>query len=297
MRYLTIYSSLLFMAGLGCQMSPVPQKISHWHERAQREVPAIESLVQPGDIVFRLSNTQLAGGLVDFSKTIAKTTESYLSHAALVYHVGPDGAMIVDVTPNGVERRYLVDWYVQGTKNFCVKRLKPEYRFLIPQVLAELDKLIARDVLYDDKFVPDDDRFYCTELVDHCFRVLGYPLAPRIRIKDFPKYNLVMHTGILIGGIDNRNLAVIAGNERIGLFSSPMLETVIDFRGRSPEEIERLLPPTHLVKRSFRGGAAGSSVWPPTNRHGYPRPAYAPSFEEEVPEQSADASSNGKTAG
>ncbi len=290
----TVFPLLLLVSGLGCQLSPVPQKIGYWHQQASREVPAIESVLRPGDIVFRLSNTQLAGGLVDFSKTIAKTTESYLSHAALVYHVGPDGAMILDMTPHGVQRRYLIDWYAEGTKNFCVKRLKPEYQFLVPQVLAEMDKLIAKDVMYDDKFIPDDDRFYCTELVDHCFRVLGYPLAPRIRIKDFPKYNLVMHTGILIGGIDNRNLAVIAGNERIGLFSSPMLETVLDFRGRDPAEIQRLLPETRLVRRRYRPDAGMPGMLPARNGVS-PRAAFAPYFEEPV--ETAELNARAKTAG
>lgn len=230
-------------------MSPVPARIVEFHEQARREVPLLERVLQPGDIIFRLSNTQLAGGLVDFSQTVAKCTESSFSHAVLVYQVGPEGALLADVTPAGIQRRYLMNWYVDGTKNLVVRRLKPEYQFLVPQVLAELDKLIDQDVMYDDKFDPGNDRYYCTELVDHCFRATGHPLAPLIRIRDFPRYDLLMSAGCLVGGIDSRNRAAIAGNDEIGLFSSPMLETVVDFRGRSPEEIKSLLPRTQLVER------------------------------------------------
>ena len=223
-----LLASVLFAAG--CQMTPIPASIEKWREQAKREVPLVEPVLKEGDIIFRLSNTMLAGGLVDFSRTIADATDSDLSHAAIVYRVAADGIIVVDVSPVGVSRRYLSDWYRDGTSNFVVRRLRPEYQYLIPLVLAEADKLIAKDVPYDDKFVPDDDRFYCTEMVDHCFRTTGHPLTERIRIKDFPNNGLVMYIGCAIGRINMNNEAVIAGNERIGLFSSPMLEMVLDLR-------------------------------------------------------------------
>jgi hypothetical protein len=167
----------------------------------------------------------------------------------MVYQVGPDGAVLADITPVGIQRRYLMNWYVDGTKNLVVRRLKPEYQYLVPQVLAELNKKIGQDVMYDDKFDPRNDRYYCTELVDHCFRVTGHPLAPLIRIRDFPRYDLLMSTGCMIGGINTKNRAAIAGNDRIGLFSSPMLETVVDFRGRTEAEIQAMLPRTQLAER------------------------------------------------
>jgi hypothetical protein len=236
----------------GCQMSPIPSDIGAWREEARRDVPALEPVLKEGDIVFRLSQTQLAGGLLDFSKTVADATNSDMSHATLVYRVQPDGVVLVDVTPAGVARRYLVDWYLDGTDNIVVRRLKPEYAHLIPQVMAELRKLVAQDVLYDDKFVQNDDRYYCTELVDHCFRAIGHPLAERIRIKDLPRYGMAMRLMCMVGGIDKRNKVAFAGNERIGLFSSPMLETVLDLRARpapaSPQPgavlVSRRAPPS-----------------------------------------------------
>lgn len=227
-RCFLLASSLL---AVGCQMTPIPTAIEKWHDQAKRDVPLLTPVLKEGDVLFRFSNTPLAGGLIDFSKTVAEATDSDLSHAALVYRVAPDGIVLVDVTPVGISRRYLSDWYHDGTHNVVVRRLKPKYRYLIPEVLAEADKLIAQDVLYDVKFVADDNRFYCTEMVDHCFRATGHPLADRIRIKDFPRNGIVMYLGCAIGGINMDNHVVVAGNERIGLFSSPMLETVLDLRG------------------------------------------------------------------
>ncbi len=215
---------------VGCQMTPIPTSIEKWHEQARRDVPVLSPVLKEGDILFRLSRTLLAGGLVDFSQTIADATESDFSHASLVYRVTPDGIIIVDVSPVGISRRYLADWYHEHTANVVVRRLRPEYQYLVPLVLSEVDRLIAQDVLYDTKFMPDDDRFYCTEMVDHCFRATGHPLAERIRIKDFPNNGLVMYIGCAVGRIDMNNQAVVVGNDRIGLFSSPMLETVVDLR-------------------------------------------------------------------
>lgn len=247
----------LLLASAGCSMTPIPSAVGKWHQEARRDVPALEQIVKPGDILFRLSGTQLAGGLIDFSKTVAKNTESQLSHATLVYRVEPDGVVVVDMTPTGIARRYLSDWYMDGSANIAVCRLKPEYAHLIPQVLAEAEKLVARHVLYDDKFDADNDRFYCTEVVDYCFRKVGHPLAPRIRIKDFPRYDLVMHIGCMVGGIDNQHEVAIAGNERIGLFSSPLLEPVLDWRGRKPGDRPAEEPfPTFVSNEPTEAAAA-----------------------------------------
>jgi hypothetical protein len=111
-----------------------------------------------------------------------------------------------------------------------VKRLKPEFMHLIPQVLATVHDLIDQDVLYDRDFRHNDNKYYCTELVDHVFRVNGYPLADTLKIKDFPKLNWVYGLMCKLGGIDTNEEAVVAGNKRIGLFSSDMLYTVLDLR-------------------------------------------------------------------
>ncbi len=251
MRRCFLSASMLLAAG--CQMTPIPTAIQKWHDQARHDVPLLTPVVNEGDVLFRFSSTPLAGGLVDFSKSVAEATESDFSHAALVYHVGPDGVVVVDVSPVGISRRFLSDWYHDGTYKVVVRRLRPEYRYLIPQVLAEADKLIARDVMYDTKFIPDDDRYYCTEMVDHCFRATGHPLADRIRIKDFPKKMIVMYVVCALGGIDLNNEVVVAGNERIGLFSSPMLETVLDLRN----------PPPGLPQNSHPVLAAYPPVPPP----------------------------------
>lgn len=213
---------------IGCQVDPIPGDITQLHELARHDYLVAQPLIQPGDIVFRLGNTKLLGGVLDFSKIIAEMTESDFSHACIVLE--SEDFLIVDVTPFGIERRFFKDWHITGTRNIVVKRLKPEFMHLIPQVLATVHDLIDQDVLYDRDFRHNDNKYYCTELVDHVFRVNGYPLADTLKIKDFPKLNWVYGLMCKLGGIDTNEEAVVAGNKRIGLFSSDMLYTVLDLR-------------------------------------------------------------------
>ena len=220
----------IFVIFSGCSLTPVPQNIEQLHEETLRIIPLIEQKLQEGDIIFRLSQTQLLGGLVDFSKTIANATESDFSHAVLVYKISPDGIILADITPTGIARRYLIDWYIEGTSNFAVKRLKPEYQYYLPLIMCCVKQKIDEDILYDAKFAGNGVKFYCTEFVDHCFRQALCPLAPRLKIKDFPKFDLFFSLGCFIGGIDINSEVAIVGNNKIGLFSSEKLETVLDFR-------------------------------------------------------------------
>ena len=213
-----------------CNFSPVSQEMASWHQRAQIEAHQIREIAQPGDIIFRLSTVSLLGGLLDFSKEVSIATRSDFSHAVLVLEANPDGVLLVDVVESGISRRFLIDWYMDPSKNVVVKRLKPEYQYLVPKLLKEVRELIEQDCLYDDKFIRGDNKFYCTELVDHCFRKIGHPLAERVKIKDFPESKIFLRIGCLLGGIKMNKGLAIAGNDEIGLFSSPMLEMVVDFR-------------------------------------------------------------------
>ena len=224
---------LLAMFICGCSLSPVSKDIKVQHERAHCQRDKIEHLLQPGDIIFRQGNAMVAGGTINFSQLVAQVSDSDFSHAVIVYNIIDGEAVIPDVSVQGLQRYFLIDWLMDGQDNVVVKRVKPEYRHFIPHVLAEVEKLIDKDPLYDPTFKEEDDRFYCIEAVDYCFREAGLPLADRIAINELPGYNevwfLVVCTQLFLD-IDTNDKVVVAGNDEIGLFSSPYLETVIDLR-------------------------------------------------------------------
>lgn len=204
--------------------------MDHLYRETQRVVPILEEVLQEGDIIFRLSDARVLNNKISFSRLIADLCKSDFSHAALVYKITDEGVIIADVSILGIERKFLRDWYIDETTNVVVKRPKPQYQKYKPKVLEELHRLVEKDVLYDEHFTIDDDKYYCTEVVDHCFRVAGLPLADAIKIKNLPAFNLVHSLASVIAQVDVNTEVIVAGNDNIGLFSSPFLETVIDLR-------------------------------------------------------------------
>lgn len=233
MHKLILFCMLLFC--LGCQLDPIPKDIVVLHKEAQEQYKLIKPLVHRGDIVFRMGSTPLLSGLLDFSQWIGRLTNSDFSHACMVVDVDDD-ILLVDIVPTGITRVYFRDWHINGpTKNLVIKRLKPEFQYLIPDATDKINALIDRDILYDPTFaeIPQGAEMfkgYCTQMVDYAFRSIGHPLADPMRIKDFPGYDIPTAIGCIIGGIDSNSRGVFVGNDDIGLFSSHMLETVIDTR-------------------------------------------------------------------
>lgn len=222
---------------MGCSASPIPRNVEFLRQRAREDYLAVRDIVKAGDIIFRMGNQPVLGGLVDFSKETARMADSDFSHACIVIQADNEGIgasaglLVADTSVYGIERRFFRDWHIVGTENLVVKRLKPDYQFLVPQALNTISLLLDQDVLYNEDFEYNDKTFYCSQVVDYAFRVNGYPLSDLVRIKDFPNYGPIFHRlGCLIGGVDPNVEVALPGNNDIGLFSSSMLEMVIDLR-------------------------------------------------------------------
>lgn len=220
----------------GCNISPIPRNLERIQQRADEDYLAVRDIVKAGDIIFRMGTQPILGGLVDFSKISAQIADSDVSHVCIVIQaaggIGSSaGLLIANASVYGIERKFFRDWHVGGTENMVVKRVKPEYQFLISQVLETVSDLIERDVIYNRNFEYNDETFYCSQMVDYAFRFNGYPLSNLVKIKDLPSYGFIFHgLSCLIGGIDPNVAVAVPGNDQIGLFSSPILETVVDLR-------------------------------------------------------------------
>lgn len=222
-------SICLFLCG--CSLSPIPKNIQQVHSQCHQIRDTIEFLLEPGDLIFRQGEAQVAGS-INFSKFVAQLSDSDFSHVVLVQRVDTE-ALIIDVSIQGLQRYYLIDWLMEGRKNIVVKRLKSEYRKYIPTILNVAEKIIIEDPLYDEYFQENNDTFYCIEAVDYCFRKAGLPLADKIPINQLPNYSdfcILLPVVALIRNLDLSTPVAVAGNDKIGLFSSPHLETVVDLR-------------------------------------------------------------------
>jgi len=222
---------------MGCSLSGIPTNVEARREAIPPLKATLDEIVLPGDIILCHTDTTILGGAISISKLIAEMTDSKVTHAAIItQRHSCDDFVIVEVSRLGIQEWFFPDWYMSGSHNIIVMRLKPEYQHLVSSVLEKVNELVERDVLYAPSFETDDSHMYCTSMVDSVFRELGYPLAPKVAIRDMPGYNFWYWAGCLIGGINPNTEIIAAGNEEIGLLSSPMLYPVFTLEGQQSKK-------------------------------------------------------------
>ncbi len=119
---------------------------------------AQETPLKPGDLLF-YADTEGMGAAV-------KESTGHYTHVALVVEVG-DTVWIIDATPHhGVSRRPFIQQPESSATPY------PDlYRLTVPfdtvAVIARATALIGRP--YDEAFVPDNDAYYCSELIQVAF--------------------------------------------------------------------------------------------------------------------------------
>jgi len=216
---------------MGCRFSPIPREIQSYHSAAHTVCSKLNPLIREGDLIFRKGHFRVLNDTINFSNLSARWCDSQFSHVGLVYERCGDSFVIVDSGSHGIERKFLIDWLIEGPENVVVKRLRHDLEQHIPRVLAVASELVELDSLHDDRYLDRDDRFYCTEVIDHSFRKAGIPLAAKIPICELPGLRR-RHTrcGIWllahITGLDENQPVAVAGNDLYGLYSSDLLVEV-----------------------------------------------------------------------
>ena len=133
--------------------------------------------LQSGDLLF-VSDTSGMGQAV-------KESTGHYTHVAMVERVG-DSLFVIDATQKrGVARRPI-------KKTFANKMPVEIYRLTIPfdtsAVLARAHALIGKP--YDNAFLPDNDAYYCSELIQAAFGNLfeSKPMNWRDKEGKLPEY-------------------------------------------------------------------------------------------------------------
>ncbi|MEA3328935.1 MAG: YiiX/YebB-like N1pC/P60 family cysteine hydrolase [Candidatus Omnitrophota bacterium] len=127
-------------------------------------------ILHPGDLLFQ----DLDCG--PFCDAIEKVTTGYkranLSHIGIVADGDHGNVVVIEALLTGVEVTP-IDTFLDrshdtnGRPKVLVGRLIPKHRCLIPFVLREA--LALKGKPYDKLFGIDNDAYYCSELVYHCF--------------------------------------------------------------------------------------------------------------------------------
>ena len=202
-------------------------EMARWHGWG-REV------LRQGDIVFRLGDARVVRGMVPLSRFIARATGSPFSHTGIV--AIEDGLPVVyDCSSAGVQRQPFEVWMLDSLGALGVKRLKPEHREPIPGVIDYCRAAFERQVPFDNGFRMEDDSLYCLELTEKAFRSQGLALSEPVRIGDWEYLASFPLTALLISPVSGMMLdrpitleqpVYVPGNERNGVWASPLLETV-----------------------------------------------------------------------
>ena len=204
--------------------SPAMVQWRRWGRRVLRE----------GDIVFRLGDARLLRGIMPISLFIARASGSPFSHTGIV--AIEDGLPVVyDCSGDGVQRQPFEVWMLDCVGPLGVKRLKVEHRRHIPGVISYCRKVYEQQVPFDYQVRLDDAALYCLELTEKAFRSQGLRLSEPVRIGDWEHLSqypltasaILYFTGLALEQpITLEQPVYLPGNERYGVWASPLLETV-----------------------------------------------------------------------
>jgi hypothetical protein len=230
------------------QLPPLPSdpEMARWHHWGRKTL-------RQGDIVFRLGDARVIRGMAPISRFIARATGSPFSHTGIVA-IEDDSPVVYDCSTAGVQRQPFEVWMQNCVGPMGVKRLKPEHGRRIAGVIAFCRAAFERQVPFDPGFRMADDSFYCLELTEKAFRSQGLALSEPVRIGDweylasFPLTALLIPplTGMVLDRpITLEQIVYVPGNERNGVWASPLLETVYGpdprvFQDAAPGEPGRL---------------------------------------------------------
>ncbi len=230
-------------------------------------------VLRSGDIVFRLGDARVVRGMVPLRRFIARATGSPFSHTGIV--AIEDGSPVVyDCSSAGIQRQPFEVWMLDSLGPLGVKRIKLGHREHIAGVIGYCRSAYERQVPFDNGFRMDDDSLYCLELTEKAFRSEGLALSEPVRIGDWEYLASFPLTALLFppvtGWVLDRPITLeqpvyVPGNERHGVWASPLLETVFSpapevFQEAAPGEpgglnmrgdLDLLVFTFHEVRRSY----------------------------------------------
>jgi hypothetical protein len=200
------------------EMTPLMKQWDRWGRTVLRE----------GDVVFRRGDAKLLRGRFPFSRFIANASGSLFSHTGVVAIEG-DGPVIYDTTKAGVRRQPFAVWVLDNVGPFGVKRLRAEHRSHIPQVVAYCRDVYDRQVPFDHLLQIDDKALYCVEMTEKAFRSSGLTLSEPVllgNMENASQFPICMFAFTYLSPLKLDQPVFFPGNERHGIWSSPLLELV-----------------------------------------------------------------------
>jgi len=191
-----------------------------------------EAHLDDGDLLFVRGENRIFLGLVDFSKLTCDLTDSPFSHVALVSRED-DQLLVYDIVAEGPRRIPFAEFVADRRLSLlAVKRLRPEHRHHAPRAIAFCRQAWQQQTPFDEDFRLDNDRWYCSELIESAYRHAGLPLSEPVPIQQLPGYRrvppAVRQLVLSTKPIQPTEAVFIPGNDTLGMWSSPSLQPLLD---------------------------------------------------------------------
>ena len=184
--------------------------------------------LRDGDIVFRRGDARILMGHFPMSRFIANVSGSAFSHTGIVaFEEGRP--FVYDTTKSGVRRQPLSVWVLDNVGPIGVKRLKAAHQDRVPRVLAWCRATYQKQPPFDYDLNPDDDELYCMEMTEKAFRSAGLTLSEPVRLGDMEnaaEFPICMFAFSTLTKLRLDQPVFFPGNDRHGIWSSPLLETI-----------------------------------------------------------------------
>jgi hypothetical protein len=198
-----------------------------------------EQNLESGDLLFVHGESRILLGLVDFSRLASDLADSPFSHVAIVSRED-DQLWVYDIVAEGPRRIAFADFVVDRRLFLlAARRLRPEYREHVPLAIDFCRQAWQQRQPFDDDFRLNNDRWYCSELIETAFRQSGLPLSDPVPIEQLPGYPhvapAVRHLILSARAIDPGEAVFLPGNDTIGIWASPWLQPLLEPTGiRTP---------------------------------------------------------------
>lgn len=187
--------------------------------------------LQNGDIVFMRGDCLMWLGTVNFSDLCADLTDSRFSHSGLVA-IEDGEAYVYDIRSKGCIRTRFGELLAErDLHQVAIKRHRDASPASRSEVAAYCQGVYRRREKYDDRFQLDNDRLYCSELVENSFQQVGLKLSDPIAIQDLPNYQRHIQTVQFvraITSIEPDQKILVPGNDQIGIWANPALDLILD---------------------------------------------------------------------
>ena len=225
-------------------------------------------VLRDGDIVFRLGDARIGRGYFPMSRFLARASNSKFSHTGIVV-IEEEGPVVYDTTRTSVNRQPFCVWILDNIGSIGVKRLRPEFKDAIPQVVGYCHRVFEEQIPFDYELSLDDTALYCIEMTEKAFRSAGIELSRPIRLgdmeraSDFPIQMFGIRFAsnyVLEHPLTFDHLVYFPGNERHGIWAATQLMTVVPptFAPGHPDYIGR--GASGSVSARGRVGAIAESV-------------------------------------